>query len=235
VTSPRTAQLEKYHRLAVYTARSGSRYTAASATIAWELCHVSSRHSTVEPRWADAAHRRNKPDRARTVSVFRLIVGGRPSVCDFRGPPARSRWLSSLPLSPSYGTAGQGFQWLDGSFLEDIEAIEGRPPNDLDVVTFFRLPAGVTQAQVRASAPDAFPITGPERIVFKGVFHVDPYFVDLSAPAERLVAESAYWYSMWSHRRDARWKGYLQINLSPAEDGIANSHLITATSPGGAP
>ncbi|MGE0569140.1 MAG: hypothetical protein AB7O73_14475, partial [Bacteroidia bacterium] len=30
-----------------------------------------------------------------------------------------------------------GFQWLDGSFLENIEFSEGRPPRDLDVVTFF--------------------------------------------------------------------------------------------------
>lgn len=27
-----------------------------------------------------------------------------------------------------------GFQWLDGSFCQDIEAQEGRPPGDIDVV-----------------------------------------------------------------------------------------------------
>ncbi|MDA1231040.1 MAG: hypothetical protein O2856_09720 [Planctomycetota bacterium] len=30
-----------------------------------------------------------------------------------------------------------GFQWLDGSFLEDIELGDGRPPRDLDVVTVY--------------------------------------------------------------------------------------------------
>ena len=30
-----------------------------------------------------------------------------------------------------------GFQWLDGSFLEDIEQRDGRPPRDLDVVTVY--------------------------------------------------------------------------------------------------
>lgn len=30
-----------------------------------------------------------------------------------------------------------GFQWLDGSFLEDIEAREDRAPRDLDVVTVY--------------------------------------------------------------------------------------------------
>lgn len=40
----------------------------------------------------------------------------------------------------------QGFQWLDGSFLEDVEGLESRPPNDIDVVTFFRLLPGETEA-----------------------------------------------------------------------------------------
>lgn len=34
-----------------------------------------------------------------------------------------------------------GFQWLDGSFLEDIEALESRPPGDIDLVTFVWRPA----------------------------------------------------------------------------------------------
>ncbi|WP_225922790.1 DUF6932 family protein [Pseudomonas hamedanensis] len=29
-----------------------------------------------------------------------------------------------------------GFQWLDGSFTEDIEMLENRAPRDIDVVTF---------------------------------------------------------------------------------------------------
>src|SRR5438552_1910212 len=30
-----------------------------------------------------------------------------------------------------------GFQWLDGSFLEDVETRESRPPKDLDLVTVY--------------------------------------------------------------------------------------------------
>lgn len=40
----------------------------------------------------------------------------------------------------------QSFQWLDGSFLESIEQLESRPPNDVDVVTFIRLPPQLSQA-----------------------------------------------------------------------------------------
>ena len=72
-----------------------------------------------------------------------------------------------------------GFQWLDGSFLENIELIESRLPNDLDVVTFFSLAPGDTQLAAQARAPDAFPRNSHERAVFKAAFFVDPYLVDL--------------------------------------------------------
>ena len=38
-----------------------------------------------------------------------------------------------------------GFQWLDGSFMEQVELLESRSPNDIDVVTFFELSEGQTQ------------------------------------------------------------------------------------------
>jgi len=41
-----------------------------------------------------------------------------------------------------------GFQWISGSFLEDIENLESRPPNDIDVVTFCHRPANA------ATGPD---------------------------------------------------------------------------------
>jgi hypothetical protein len=34
-----------------------------------------------------------------------------------------------------------GFQWIDGSFVEDCETIRQRPPGDVDVVTFAYRPA----------------------------------------------------------------------------------------------
>ncbi|EQM69549.1 hypothetical protein L682_01095 [Aquipseudomonas alcaligenes OT 69] len=39
-----------------------------------------------------------------------------------------------------------GLQWLDGSFMEDVELLEGRAPNDIDVVTFAGIPAAILQA-----------------------------------------------------------------------------------------
>jgi hypothetical protein len=128
-----------------------------------------------------------------------------------------------------------GFQWLDGSFLEHVEMLEGRSPNDLDVVTFFRLPPGTAEATVVGRAPDAFPITGAARAVLKSTFFVDPYFVYLDLPREALVTNSTYWYSLWSHRRDGSWKGYLQVDLGPSEDTTAAGHLGTPPAAGSTP
>lgn len=106
-----------------------------------------------------------------------------------------------------------GFQWLDGSFLEHVELLEQRSPRDIDVVTFFRAPDGVDQRELLQRNPDLFM---PEQV--KERFSVDGYLVNLGVAAERLVAQSSYWYSMWSHRRNQAWKGFLQIDLAPAQD-----------------
>ena len=34
----------------------------------------------------------------------------------------------------------RGFQWVDGSFVQNIEETDGLAPNDIDVVTFFYIP-----------------------------------------------------------------------------------------------
>lgn len=62
--------------------------------------------------------------------------------------------------------------------------------------------------------------------IAKTRFHVDGYFVELDLePQQSLIERSTYWYSMWSHRRNMVWKGYLQIDLSPVEDNNAQKKL----------
>lgn len=112
----------------------------------------------------------------------------------------------------------EGFQWLDGSFLEDVETLERRVPRDIDVVTFLRAPENV--------APSDEDMAALDHDAVKVQFHVDSYFVELDAQApELVVAQSAYWYSMWSHRRNQAWKGYLQVDLTPADDQQARQWL----------
>ena len=50
----------------------------------------------------------------------------------------------------------KGFRWVDGSFLEDIKMIEGRDPVDIDVVTFFHLPAEQTQESLFSASQRLF-------------------------------------------------------------------------------
>lgn len=108
----------------------------------------------------------------------------------------------------------QGFHWLDGSFLEDIETNGSRPPNDVDVVTFVD-PLGANLG-LEFVAPGS-----------KTKFMVDSYFVELTMPTKNLIELCTYWYSMWSHRRDSSWKGFLQVDLDPINDSQARTLLST--------
>ena len=124
-----------------------------------------------------------------------------------------------------------GFQWLDGSFLENIEDLEGRPPNDIDVVTFFELPVGQTQTSLLPLTADLF---DPDQT--KQNFSVDAYPFEIgSSLNETAVRRTAYWYSMWSHRRDGVWKGFAQIDLSPANDLLGRNRLAQKVAAGFGP
>lgn len=111
----------------------------------------------------------------------------------------------------------QGFQWLDGSVLEHVELIEGRAPNDIDVVTFYRLPPNLTQRHL--AAPALF-LAHKE---VKTTYHVDGYLEHLGMDAERLTRRTAYWHSVWSHRRNQLWKGFVQVDLAPTEEVVATA------------
>lgn len=122
-----------------------------------------------------------------------------------------------------------GFQWLDGSFVEDAENTRGRAPNDIDVVTFALLPPALPLALPPALAALVPVLT--DRDATKARFHVDHILVPLRAAqfsdASRLVDDARYWYGLFSHRRnDDVWKGMLQLPLdTEAEDAIASASL----------
>jgi hypothetical protein len=115
-----------------------------------------------------------------------------------------------------------GFQWIDGSFLENIEIIESRAPNDVDIVTFYKLAPGDSQAAVLRRNPDLF-----DRAKLKTDYLVDAYDVDLNGDSERLVGKAAYWYSVWSHRRSLAWRGFVEIELASVGDAAAVATLST--------
>ncbi len=114
-----------------------------------------------------------------------------------------------------------GFQWIDGSFLEDIETVERRQPRDIDLVTFFRLPEGRSQTSVEEASAELFDLEAVGRR-----YGVHAYFVQLNGVEPELVVEQCtYWNSLWSHRRNGQWKGYLQVDLAPGGDREAMANL----------
>lgn len=44
-----------------------------------------------------------------------------------------------------------------------------------------------------------------------------------------MIGEDPYWYSMWAHKRDLSWKGFIQIPLNPQLDVVAMTILNSAT------
>jgi hypothetical protein len=106
-----------------------------------------------------------------------------------------------------------GFQWIDGSFLEDVEMHKGRAPRDIDLVTFFSRPANATNLKAWSEFVERHQhLLNPEELA------VDCYYVDMSIPPEVVVGQATYWYGLFSHQRETSlWKGIVQLDLAADE------------------
>jgi len=142
----------------------------------------------------------------------------------FGGSTARRSILRGLlELRAELNRAGKstGFQWINGSFTEEVELQQGRAPNDVDVVTFIPLGDGSAQRELFQAFQD---LVDPTRS--KQRFRVDHYLVPADQPLTiGLAGRLAYWSSLWSHRRgDNRWKGFVAIPLA-SNDAEASAWL----------
>lgn len=112
-----------------------------------------------------------------------------------------------------------GFQWLDGSFVEDVEKVRGRPPNDIDLVTFAFRPSGLDDNSMRTLMTDNSDIFFSKSAKVK--FSCDAYFVDLTTKPKFLVSQSRYWFGLFSHQRSTSlWKGMLEVDLTDDENPV---------------
>jgi len=151
----------------------------------------------------------------------------------FGGSPERRLILSGLlDLRDALRTAGivEGFQWLNGSFVEDVETLRGRAPADIDVVTFCAFGDVTQQQRLMQKVPEAF-----DPASAKATYKVDHYFVqtdvseDQASVAAFLARWAAYWYSMWAHQRGTQlWKGFVSVPLDSNEPARLwmNQHAI---------
>jgi hypothetical protein len=119
----------------------------------------------------------------------------------------------------------QGFQWLDGSFLEDIEAREGRAPRDLDLVTIYWGYDLGFQAALFGRFPE---FATPS--MAKAAYSLDHYPFDAGFNPLQTVEMTRYWAQLFSHNRLGVWKGMLKIDLdTPVEDAAARAELLAVT------
>ena len=143
----------------------------------------------------------------------------------FGGTTERRRLLTGLmDYRARLHAAGlvRGFQWIDGSFVEDIEWVEGRAPRDIDVVNFFYLPEGRDEETLHQAYPALFDAEAVKRR-----HAVDAYQAPLRPEkGEDIVDDCTYWGGVWSHKRYTwEWKGYVRVGLSPDGDEAARRRL----------
>ena len=115
-----------------------------------------------------------------------------------------------------------GFQWLDGSFLEDVEAREARSPRDLDVVTVYWGYDRAFQQAVIANFP-AFASSA----ISKADFQIDHFPFDAGEHPQFTLELTRYWIQLFCHNRDAVWKGMLKIDLD-TEDSDTQARRVLA-------
>ena len=109
-----------------------------------------------------------------------------------------------------------GFQWIDGSFVENSEYIKSRPPLDIDTITFSYRPEKYHDIEDWLSFVQSNPaLFDPEQN--KKRYLCDAYFVDLFSSPLFLVNQTKYWFGLFSHQRETfLWKGMLDVPM--AED-----------------
>lgn len=116
----------------------------------------------------------------------------------------------------------QGKQWIAGSFLENVEQTRKVPPKDIDVVTFGRLP--VDNGQKDDFVNKHSDLFSPKRA--KKKFYCDAKFVDLGIDPELLVAQTRFYFGLFSHTyKTFLWKGLLEISLE-SDDSDAGAKLL---------
>lgn len=124
-----------------------------------------------------------------------------------------------------------GFQYLDGSFVEDVERVRGRPPKDIDVLTFFyRPPHAMDHHLFSDFVHRNLSLFDP--VAVKAAYYCDAYGIDMNTPGEYLVDATRYFCGLFSHQRDTNiWKGMLKIDLAVGQHDVDALAFLTGAFP----
>lgn len=118
-----------------------------------------------------------------------------------------------------------GFQLVNGSFVENVEVLRGRPPADIDVMSFLNKPEKFAD-DLAAWVTVGIPFWEAEIVNVaknKARFLLDTYALLME---DALAEDFMYWHGLFSHHRMTyNWKGYLRIPLDPRDDANALHQL----------
>lgn len=101
-----------------------------------------------------------------------------------------------------------GYQWIDGSFVENVEVSQSRDPHDIDVVTMFALSDPNQQIAIANNFP-AFVDTRLSKVRYK----VDHYPCLVNASPFATIENVKYWNQLFGHNRAGIWKGMIELPL----------------------
>lgn len=122
-----------------------------------------------------------------------------------------------------------GLQFVDGSFVEEVERIQNRDPGDIDVFSFLSAPSRYL-ADANAWTTHGFDFWKNEivdRDKNKQRFALDTYAILMEeTDLAGLMKNIMYWYSLFSHQRTTfAWKGFAAMPLDSAADAAVLSTL----------
>lgn len=110
-----------------------------------------------------------------------------------------------------------GYQWIDGSFVEDVENTRGRPPSDIDVVTLFNRPLKFQNdpSAWYSAYASVLHLKFFETRNMKPVYKCDTFCIDLDAGHASLVRDTMYWGGLFTDiRGSTEKKGIVSIPLA---------------------
>lgn len=114
-----------------------------------------------------------------------------------------------------------GFQWVDGHFLEDYEKRTRKSPDHIHVVTF-------CQTSPQLADPNYSRLFAPlrSRQATRSEFFVEHMLIPLHWPKHDIIEATRFQSAMLSHSDEGVWKGYVRIGLNtPDDDTAALQHL----------
>jgi hypothetical protein len=118
-----------------------------------------------------------------------------------------------------------GIQFLDGSFVENVEATRGRAPKDIDIFSMLHAPQKYL-ADMSLWQSHGFPFWSSEIADLKKNqerFSLDTYALLIEeAPLGVMLQQVMYWNSLFSHQRETfAWKGFVAVSFDRAQDAEA--------------